>query len=74
MPSISAVVPLDATVMFTDLRGFTHFSESRSPDTVVRVLNRYLGDMSDTISAHGGTVVDYMGDGIMAVFGAPEAQ
>jgi adenylate cyclase len=70
----TAVVPLDATVMFSDLRGFTRFSESRSPDVVVRALNRYLGDMSDTITAHGGTVVDYMGDGIMAVFGAPEPQ
>jgi adenylate cyclase len=69
-----AVVPLDATVMFSDLRGFTRFSETRSPDIVVRVLNRYLGDMSDAISAHGGTVVDYMGDGIMAVFGAPVPQ
>ena len=60
-----------ATVMFCDLRGFTQFAESRSPDDVIAVLNRYLTAMSDVILDHGGTLVSYMGDGIMAVFGAP---
>ena len=60
-----------ATVMFTDLRGFTAFSERLAPAEVVEVLNRYLGEMSDAVVAHSGTVVDYMGDGMMAVFGAP---
>ena len=40
---------------------------------VIEVLNRYLGEMSEAILDHGGTLVAYMGDGIMAVFGAPTA-
>ncbi len=59
------------TVMFTDLRGFTSFAESLPPDRVIAVLNQYLSSMSDAILDHGGTLVAYMGDGIMAVFGAP---
>lgn len=61
----------EATVLFSDLRGFTAFSEAREPDLVIAVLNRYLTAMSDAILDHGGTLVAYMGDGIMAVFGAP---
>lgn len=60
-----------ATVLFSDLRGFTSFAESRSPAEVIGILNRYLTEMSDAILDHGGTLVAYMGDGIMAVFGAP---
>jgi adenylate cyclase len=62
---------VQATVLFADLRGFTRFAESRTPDAVSRALNRYLAGMSAAILDHGGTVVSYMGDGIMAVFGAP---
>ncbi|HEV2786497.1 MAG TPA: adenylate/guanylate cyclase domain-containing protein, partial [Solirubrobacteraceae bacterium] len=60
-----------ATVLFSDLRGFTSFAESRSPAEVIGILNRYLTEMSDAILDHGGTLVAYMGDGIMAVFGSP---
>ncbi len=60
--------------MFTDLRGFTTFAETLTPDHVIDVLNHYLSEMSDAILDHGGTLVAYMGDGIMAVFGAPIAQ
>nr|MBA3328409.1 adenylate/guanylate cyclase domain-containing protein [Solirubrobacterales bacterium] len=63
-----------ATVMFSDLRGFTSYAESCPPDEVIDVLNRYLTAMSDIILDHGGTLVAYMGDGIMAVFGAPIEQ
>jgi adenylate cyclase len=61
----------DATVMFADLRDFTSFAESLPADTVIDVLNRYVSSMSDAILDNGGTLVAYMGDGIMAVFGAP---
>lgn len=64
----------EATVLFSDLRGFTSYSESRPPGEVVEVLNRYLSEMTDAIMNHGGTLVSYMGDGIMAVFGAPIEQ
>jgi adenylate cyclase len=67
-------VQRDGTVMFTDLRGFTSFAESLPPERVIDVLNHYLSGMSDTILNHGGTLVAYMGDGIMAVFGAPIEQ
>jgi len=61
-----------ATVMFSDLRGFTSFAEPLEPDQVITILNHYLTSMVDNaIDPHGGTLVDYMGDGIMAVFGAP---
>lgn len=59
------------TMLFSDLRGFTSYAETRPPDEVIDVLNTYLSDMSDAILDHGGTLIAYMGDGIMAVFGAP---
>jgi adenylate cyclase len=59
------------TVLFSDIRGFTTFSETREPHEVIEVLNRYLTSMTDVILGHGGTLVAFMGDGIMAVFGAP---
>jgi adenylate cyclase len=64
----------ECTVLFSDLRGFTSFSEALPPDRVIDVLNHYLEEMSDAIMDHGGTLVAYMGDGIMAVFGAPTDQ
>jgi len=67
-------VTLEATVLFCDLRGFTSFAEGFSGATVIDVLNRYLTEMSEAILEHGGTIVAYLGDGIMAVFGAPIEQ
>jgi adenylate cyclase len=64
----------EVTVMFTDVRGFTTYSETRPPDEVIDVLNRYLTAMTDVIMNHGGTLISYMGDGIMAIFGAPLEQ
>jgi adenylate cyclase len=64
----------EGTVMFSDLRGFTSMAESLEPHQVIDVLNHYLSEMSDAIMDHGGTLVAYMGDGIMAVFGAPIEQ
>jgi adenylate cyclase len=67
-------VSLESTVMFTDLRGFTTFSEALPPARVIECLNGYLEEMTDAILGHGGTLVSYEGDGIMAVFGAPIEQ
>ena len=67
-------VSLESTVMFTDLRGFTTFSEVLPPARVIECLNGYLEEMTDAILANGGTLVSYEGDGIMAVFGAPIEQ
>ena len=62
------------TIMFSDVRGFTTFAETRPAEEVIAILNRYLSAMTDAILAHGGTLVSYIGDGIMAVFGAPIEQ
>ena len=67
-------VTLEGTVMFTDLRGFTTFAESMPAARVIECLNVYLEEMTDAILGHGGTLVSYEGDGIMAVFGAPIEQ
>lgn len=61
----------DITVLFSDIRGFTSMSESMQPEEVVGVLNDYLTTMTDIILAHGGTIDKFIGDAIMAVFGAP---
>jgi adenylate cyclase len=64
----------EGTVLFCDLRGFTAKAERMEVEAVIDMLNRYLSEMSDAILDGGGTVVSYMGDGIMAVFGAPLPQ
>jgi adenylate cyclase len=61
------------TVMFTDIRGFTAFTESTQPQRVIDLLNQYFGEMVDAIFEHRGTLVGYRGDGLLAVFGAPIA-
>ncbi len=60
-----------ATLLFSDIRGFTTLSEQLDAEVVVEILNRYLTEMTEAIMAEGGTLVAYMGDGIMAIFGAP---
>ena len=59
------------TIFFSDLAGFTTLAESRAPDELVKFLGRYFDDMSKLIAAERGTVDKYMGDGIMAFWGAP---
>ena len=65
---------LEVTVLFSDIRGFTTFSETRRPEEVLEILNRYHEEMTDAVMEHGGTLVSFIGDGIMAVFGAPLEQ
>lgn len=67
-------VERDCTVLFSDLRGFTSFSETQPAVRVIEVVNYYLNEMTEAILDAGGTLVSYMGDGIMAVFGAPLQQ
>lgn len=69
--SLLAARRVTGTVMFTDLRRFTTFAEGRSVELVIEVLNRYLGEISDAVLDAGGTLVAYLGDGVMSVFGAP---
>ena len=60
-----------ATVMFSDIRGFTALVESQLPEETIDLLNTYYTLMFDAISSHGGVVNQMIGDGLMALFGAP---
>ena len=60
-----------ATVMFCDIRGFTTIAESQAPEETIELLNTYYTLMFDAISGQGGVVNQIIGDGLMAVFGAP---
>ena len=59
------------TILFSDIRGFTRMSEHMEPHAVVELLNEYFSEMTDIIFESGGTLDKYLGDGIMAVYGAP---
>jgi class 3 adenylate cyclase len=59
------------TVMFADIRGFTSLVESQPPEETIELLNTYYTLMFDAISGHGGVVNQMVGDGLMAIFGAP---
>jgi adenylate cyclase len=60
-----------ASVMFSDIRGFTALVESQPPEETIELLNAYYALMFDAISSHGGVVNQMIGDGLMALFGAP---
>ena len=61
------------TVLMSDLRGYTRFAEQGDPARVMEVLNQYLGRMTDIVVQHGGTINEFIGDAVFAVFGAPLA-
>ncbi len=61
----------EATILFSDLRGFSSVAEKLEPEQVIEVVNRYLGEMSSAILDNGGTLIAYAGDGIFAAFGVP---
>jgi class 3 adenylate cyclase len=61
------------TVLMSDLRGYTRFAEQGDPARVMDVLNEYLARMTDIIVQHGGTINEFIGDAVFAVFGAPLA-
>ena len=61
----------EVTLLFTDLRGFTSISEQMSPEAVAQLLNRHLTEMTQIILRHNGTVDKFIGDAIMAFWGAP---
>jgi len=61
-----------ACVLFSDIRGFTKRGEAMQPERLVTMLNRYFTAMSEVVHKHRGTVDKFIGDGLMAFFGAPE--
>jgi adenylate cyclase len=60
------------TLLFTDMVGFTDLSDSLEPEELSEVLNEYLQEMTAVAVAHGGTLDNYIGDGVMVIFGAPQ--
>lgn len=62
---------VDVTILFADIRNFTSLSEKHTPGEIVEMLNQYFSEMVRAVGQHGGTVNKFIGDAIMAVFGAP---
>lgn len=61
----------EVTILFSDLRGYSTISERLAPSQIVEMLNSYMGAMADLVDGHGGCVIEFLGDAVLAVFGAP---
>ena len=61
----------EVTILMSDVREFSTICEQLEPDQVMRMLNNYLGTMTDIIIGHQGTIDEFIGDAILAIFGAP---
>lgn len=68
---ISAPIRRRVTILFCDIVGFTEFVDRVEPEVVTQVINEYMAAMSQIVDAHSGTVNEFIGDGLMALFGAP---
>ena len=64
----------EISVLFADIRGFSGFSERLGPSSTVKWINHVMGELSDCVLEHDGVLVDYIGDMIMAMWGAPQAR
>jgi adenylate cyclase len=71
MDDIMEPKELMATILFADIVGFTRLSESMPPRQINIILNQYFSRMTDIVFSYAGTLDKYIGDGLMAVFGAP---
>lgn len=69
---IGATEELDVTVLMSDIRGYTTIAERSDPSTLAGQLNRHRAEMNRAVIDHGGTVMQFVGDAVMAVFGAPD--
>lgn len=71
--SVEAPRRLRVTILFADIVGFTDIADRVEPEVMTEVLNDYMSTMADLIDAHDGTLNEFAGDGLMALFGAPQA-
>ncbi len=62
------------TTFFSDIKNFTDFADASDPEDVARLLNEYLGEMAKIVRAHGGTIPQFTGDAVFAIFGAPDSR